>query len=48
MESKISPSVEEVSSITSLLKLSNETDYCIFANLVYDLAPVKLFHPAGY
>jgi K+ transporter len=51
MESAISPKVNnlaEIPSITTLSKLPTDTNYCILANLVYDLAPVKLFHPAGY
>ena len=29
-------------------ELENTKDYCIFSNFIYDLAPLKMHHPAGY
>ena len=46
---KIGPKVKEpLLSITSVKQLDSDKDYLIFANYVYDVAPLRLHHPAGF
>ena len=39
---------EPMRKILSITWLDSSKDYCMFANYIYELSPLKKWHPAGY